>query len=53
MKLRAFRGCNMISQIITFVETERLILRSWKPGDLPLFVDMNKDPLVMKYFQRC
>ena len=26
-----------------YIETERLILRSWKPEDLPLFIAMNKD----------
>ncbi len=31
-------------------ETERLILRLWKPEDLPSFVAMNKDARVMKYF---
>lgn len=40
----------MISQTITYAETERLILRSWEPADLPLFVAMNKDARVMKYF---
>lgn len=33
-----------------YAETTRLILRSWKPEDLPLFVAMNKDVRVMKYF---
>lgn len=40
----------MISQTTTYAETERLILRSWKPEDLPLFIAMNKDAQVMKYF---
>lgn len=40
----------MISETSTYAETERLILRSWKPDDLPLFVEMNKDHRVMKYF---
>lgn len=31
-------------------ETERLILRSWKPEDLPLFAAMNADETVMRYF---
>ena len=34
-----------------YAETERLFLRSWKPEDLPLFADMNKDCRVMRYFQ--
>ena len=32
------------------IETDRLILRSWKPGDLHLFAEMNKDSRVMRYF---
>ena len=35
---------------MNFAETERLILRSWKPEDLPLFTEMNKDARVMRYF---
>lgn len=33
-----------------YATTERLILRSWQPEDLPLFARMNKDVQVMKYF---
>ena len=33
-----------------YIETERLILRSWKQEDLPLFIAMNKDQRVMHYF---
>lgn len=33
-----------------YSETERLILRSWKPEDLPLFIAMNKDRRVMRFF---
>lgn len=33
-----------------YAETERLILRSWNPEDLPLFTAMNRDERVMKYF---
>ena len=33
-----------------YIETERLILRSWKSEDLPLFIAMNKDVRVMRYF---
>lgn len=33
-----------------YTSTERLILRSWQPEDLPLFARMNKDMQVMKYF---
>ena len=32
------------------IETDRLILRSWKSEDLPLFATMNKDARVMRYF---
>ena len=40
----------MINRTTTYAETSRLILRSWKPEDLPLFVAMNRDAQVMKYF---
>lgn len=40
----------MINRTTTYAETSRLILRSWKPEDLPLFVAMNMDERVMKYF---
>lgn len=33
-----------------YTETERLILRSWKQEDLPLFVAMNRDERVMRHF---
>lgn len=36
--------------LMIYAETERLILRSWKPEDLPGFAAMNKDERVMKYF---
>ena len=32
------------------IETDRLILRSWKTEDLPLFANINKDERVMRYF---
>lgn len=35
---------------MVYIETERLILRSWKPEDLLLFIAMNKDEQVMRYF---
>ncbi len=35
---------------MVYIETERLILRSWKPEDLSLFIAMNKDKQVMRYF---
>lgn len=35
---------------MVYIETERLILRSWEPEDLPLFIAMNKDEQVMRFF---
>ena len=35
---------------MNLIETDRLILRSWKPEDLLLFIEMNKDARVMRYF---
>lgn len=35
---------------MTRIETDRLVLREWKPDDLPLFRAMNSDSRVMKYF---
>lgn len=35
---------------MNFIETERLILRSWRGEDLPAFISMNKDERVMRYF---
>lgn len=33
-----------------YAETDRLVLRSWTPEDLPHFAAMNSSPQVMKYF---
>lgn len=33
-----------------YIETDRLVLRDWKPEDLPLFIAMNKDDRVMRFF---
>jgi len=33
-----------------FIETERLLLRSWKKLDEAVYISMNQDPEVMKYF---
>lgn len=33
-----------------YAETERLVLRSWKPEDLPVFAAMNMDNRVMRFF---
>ena len=35
---------------MNFAETDRLILRPWKAEDLSLFIEMNKDARVMRYF---
>ncbi len=40
----------MDSPIKIYAETERLILRSWSPEDLPTFIAVNKDARVMKHF---
>lgn len=40
----------MLRPVTIYAETERLILRSWKTEDLPLFAAVNKDARVMKYF---
>jgi RimJ/RimL family protein N-acetyltransferase len=34
------------------VETSRLRLRNWISTDVPMFVEMNKDPKVMEYFTK-
>ena len=41
---------NERSTRMKYGETKRLILRSWKPDDLPLFAEMNRDTRVMRYF---
>ena len=32
------------------LSTERLILRTWKPGDTPLMTAISSDPMVMEHF---
>lgn len=32
------------------IETERLLLRQWRPGDKNTFADLNADPVVMRHF---
>jgi RimJ/RimL family protein N-acetyltransferase len=32
------------------IETQRLIIRSWKESDFSVFAEMNSDPRVMEYF---
>ena len=34
------------------IETNRLGLRNWMDTDIPVFVEMNKDPKVMEYFPK-
>ncbi|PLX18471.1 MAG: GNAT family N-acetyltransferase, partial [Candidatus Muiribacterium halophilum] len=33
-----------------YFESDRLIFRDWEKSDLELFINMNKDSDVMKYF---
>lgn len=35
-----------------YFQSERLLFRDWKEADLEVFRQMNKDPLVMKYFPK-
>jgi RimJ/RimL family protein N-acetyltransferase len=35
------------------LETERLLLRRWKPSDREPFAEMNADPRVMEFFPDC
>ena len=35
------------------IETERLILRSWREDDIPPFAEMNSDEEVMEYLPKC
>ena len=32
------------------LNTARLILRTWKPSDIPLMAAIDSDPLVIEYF---
>lgn len=36
--------------MLTYIETERLILRGWQKTDIFPFTEMNRDPRVMEYF---
>jgi len=36
----------------TYIETDRLILRSWKMSDRGVFAEMNSNDNVMKYFPK-
>ena len=33
-----------------FIESSRLLLRSWKASDISDYIKINQDPMVMKYF---
>lgn len=35
-----------------YIETERMILRDWKDSDAELFIKMNQDEQVMRYFPK-
>lgn len=39
--------------MIASLETERLILRQWRPADREPFACMNADPAVMEFFPAC
>lgn len=39
--------------MIASLETERLILRTWREGDREPFARMNADPTVMEFFPAC
>lgn len=34
------------------LNTPRLILRNWRLADLPIWIEMNSDPITLKYFPR-
>lgn len=34
----------------TVLETDRLLLRQWKEQDIPIFAEINSDPVVMEFF---
>ena len=36
--------------VITMLETKRLLLRQWRANDLPGFAQLNADPEVMRFF---
>ena len=36
----------------TYIETDRLILRSWKMSDRDVFAEINSNDNVMKYFPK-
>src|SRR3546814_307296 len=47
---RTPRGCCMAELNVPFwIETERLILRSWEPGDIDLFAGVTNTPSVMRW----
>jgi len=35
---------------MSYIETERLVIRQWRDSDKPLFAKLNADPSVMRYF---
>jgi RimJ/RimL family protein N-acetyltransferase len=39
--------------LIASLETERLLLRQWRPGDREPFARLNADPAVMEFFPGC
>lgn len=41
---------NVREKFMIYFKTDRLIFRDWKDTDLELFINMNADKEVMKYF---
>lgn len=41
---------NEIKMTKIILSTERLILRTWKPSDIPLMTAISSDPIVMEHF---
>ena len=39
-----------MNKVKIFVETQRLVLRQWKPGDCEPFIELNQDRNVMEFF---
>ena len=40
----------MVDTARIILTTDRLILRTWKTGDIPLMAAISSDPLVMEHF---
>lgn len=42
----------LLAEKTVHIETDRILLREWEPGDVEHFARMNADPLIMEYFPR-